>query len=357
MPAMTDGQIVVSGLTKQYERSGRWTTCRSPSSRAGSPASSARTGPARRPPCACCLNLVTPDRRHRDHRRAPVRRPDQPLRHVGAVLEASSAHKGRTGRNHLRVICAAAGLPAAPRRRGARAGRADPGRQAQVQGLLAGHAPAARHRRRACSATRGCWSWTSRPTGWTRRASAGCATCSRRSPSEGRTVLVSSHLLSEMQLLADDVVIIAAGKLVTQGPVEQVVSVAHAAQVRVRTPGAGRSSSPSSAPPPRVTGPTTARCWSPGWRRPAVGAAALRAGVELHELVTERPTWNGSSWTDRRKGGASDDELVRSEFMQDPHHEHLVAVRAGRLGPAGAGVPRSTRCSLHVLLAEPLDRR
>src|SRR5216110_3143934 len=34
-----------------------------------------------------------------------------PIRHVGAILEASSAHKGRTGRNHLRIICAAAGLP------------------------------------------------------------------------------------------------------------------------------------------------------------------------------------------------------------------------------------------------------
>ncbi|MDT5037363.1 MAG: type transport system ATP-binding protein, partial [Micromonosporaceae bacterium] len=35
----------------------------------------------------------------------------QPIRHVGAVLEASSAHRGRTGLNHLRVLCAAAGLP------------------------------------------------------------------------------------------------------------------------------------------------------------------------------------------------------------------------------------------------------
>ncbi|MEE3918448.1 ATP-binding cassette domain-containing protein [Micromonospora sp. BRA006-A] len=53
---------------------------------------------------------------------------------------------------------------------------------------------------------------------------------------EGRTVLVSSHLLSEMQLLADDVVIIAAGKLVRQGPVDQVMaSMTHDVRVRVRT--------------------------------------------------------------------------------------------------------------------------
>src|SRR5258707_13206560 len=36
---------------------------------------------------------------------------DRPLSAVGAVLEASSAHKRRTGRNHLRVICAAGGYP------------------------------------------------------------------------------------------------------------------------------------------------------------------------------------------------------------------------------------------------------
>src|SRR5205823_4904325 len=40
---------------------------------------------------------------------------------------------------------------------------------------------------------------------------------------QGRTILVSSHLLSEMQALADDVVIVAAGRLIRQGPVRDVV--------------------------------------------------------------------------------------------------------------------------------------
>ena len=39
----------------------------------------------------------------------------------------------------------------------------------------------------------------------------------------GRTILVSSHLLSEMEILADEVVIIAAGQLVRQGTVNQIV--------------------------------------------------------------------------------------------------------------------------------------
>ncbi len=66
-----------------------------------------------------------------------------PGRTVGAVLEATSFHPGRSARNHLRVFCAAAGLP--DRRAdevldlvGLRAGSPVPG-----AGLLARHAPAA----------------------------------------------------------------------------------------------------------------------------------------------------------------------------------------------------------------------
>src|SRR5262249_49532908 len=38
---------------------------------------------------------------------------DQPARRAGGVLEASAAHKGRTGRDHLRIICLASGVPLA----------------------------------------------------------------------------------------------------------------------------------------------------------------------------------------------------------------------------------------------------
>src|SRR3954464_8144706 len=37
--------------------------------------------------------------------------PDDPVRQVGAILEASGAHRGRSGRNHLRMLCDAAGIP------------------------------------------------------------------------------------------------------------------------------------------------------------------------------------------------------------------------------------------------------
>ena len=96
---------------------------------------------------------------------------------VGAALEAASFHPGRTARNHLRVYCAAAGLPDA---------RAD--EVLEMVGL--GGAASARCAGSPwvcgnasvwpapCSATRGCSSSTSRPTASTRREFAGCAASS-----------------------------------------------------------------------------------------------------------------------------------------------------------------------------------
>ena len=105
---------------------------------------------------------------------------------------------------------------------------------------------------------------------------------------EGRTVLVSSHLLSEMELLADDVVIIANGKLVTQGPVETIVGgMASSERVRVRTPDAEKliAALGERAEVSRDNGALLLT----GTTAEAVGEAALRAGVVLHELVSERP--------------------------------------------------------------------
>src|SRR4029450_3947254 len=108
---MSDGQIVVSGLTKQYKRvravdnlsfevqPGRVTGFLGPN------------GAGKTTTLRMVLNLVAPTagtatiggQRYADLH--------DPLRTVGAVLEASSAHKGRTGRNHLRGIAASAGRP------------------------------------------------------------------------------------------------------------------------------------------------------------------------------------------------------------------------------------------------------
>ncbi|MGW1062007.1 ABC transporter ATP-binding protein [Micromonospora rubida] len=288
-PTIGSGQIVVSGLTKQYKNvravdnlsftvaSGRVTGFLGPN------------GAGKTTTLRMLLNLVTPSgggatiggQRYVDLA--------DPLRHVGAVLEASSAHKGRTGINHLRVICAAAGLPKQ---------RAD-----EVLALV-GLTPAAKRKFKGYSL-----GMKQRlgiaaamlgdpqvlildepangldPEGirWMRGFLKGLA-------HEGRTVLVSSHLLSEMQLLADDVVIIAAGKLVRQGPVEQVLgSMAQGGLVRVRTPQAEELAVALREQSATVQTDEHGVLLVGGLDAPAIGRTALAAKVELHELTPERP--------------------------------------------------------------------
>jgi ABC-2 type transport system ATP-binding protein len=106
---------------------------------------------------------------------------------------------------------------------------------------------------------------------------------------EGRTVLVSSHLLSEMQQLADDVVIIAAGRLIRQGPVDEVLgSMGAAAQVRVRTPDPGRLTAALAGFHPVITPMPDGALLVTGMAAAEVGHAAYAAQVELHELTGER---------------------------------------------------------------------
>ena len=57
------------------------------------------------------LGLVHPDTGEATVLGVPYRELQRPLHRVGAVLEASEVHPGRSGRNHLRVLAAAAGLP------------------------------------------------------------------------------------------------------------------------------------------------------------------------------------------------------------------------------------------------------
>jgi ABC-2 type transport system ATP-binding protein len=281
-------EIVVSNLTKRYKklravddlsfgvRSGRVTGFLGPN------------GAGKTTTLRMLLNLVAPTagtatiggRRYIDL--------EQPIQHVGAVLEASSAHRGRTGINHLRVICAAAGLPAR---------RADEvldmvGLTPAANRKFKGYSLGMRQRLGIAAAMLG----DPRvlildepangldPEGirWMRdllKALAG----------QGRTILVSSHLLGEMQQLADDVVIVAAGRLIRQGPVEEVLgSMAGLSQTRVRTPQVAELTTALAELNATVSPLPDGALMVTGADAAEVGHAAFTASVELHELTGER---------------------------------------------------------------------
>jgi len=106
---------------------------------------------------------------------------------------------------------------------------------------------------------------------------------------EGRTILVSSHLLGEMQQLADDVVILAAGKLIRQGQVDEVLgSMGGGLQVRVRTPQVAELTAALAPLRVDIRPQPDGALLITGAEPAAIGHAAFTASVELHELIGER---------------------------------------------------------------------
>jgi ABC-2 type transport system ATP-binding protein len=284
-----DGQLVVSNLTKVYPKvravddlsftvqPGRVTGFLGPN------------GSGKTTTLRMMLNLVTPTAGTATI--GGVRYADlpRPLDVVGAVLEASSAHKGRTGRNHLRVLCAAAGYP---------------DRRADEVLDLVGLSPAANRKFRGYS------------LGMRQRLGIAAAMIGdpkvlildepangldpegikwmreflRAFASQGRTVFVSSHLLSEMQQLADDVIIIAAGRMVAQGSVADIIaSIAEPGAVRVRTPHVDQLAVELRNYAVTLDYPGENQLVVRGVDAATVGRAALAAKAELHELTTEAP--------------------------------------------------------------------
>ena len=281
-------EIVVEHLSKQYKqlravddlsftvRSGRVTGFLGPN------------GAGKTTTLRMLLNLVTPTSGTAHFGGRRYAELDQPIRHVGAVLEASSAHRGRTGINHLRVICRAAGLP----RERADAALGLVGLTPAAGRKFKGYSLGMRQRLGIAAAMLGdprVLVLDEPANGLDPEGIRWMRDLLRALAAEGRTVLVSSHLLSEMQLMAEDVVIVAAGQLIRQGPVDEVLgSIGAAMQVRVRTPDPGRLPAALAAFNPVITPMPDGGLLVTGMETAAVGHAAFSAGVELHELAGER---------------------------------------------------------------------
>jgi ABC-2 type transport system ATP-binding protein len=107
---------------------------------------------------------------------------------------------------------------------------------------------------------------------------------------EGRTVFVSSHLLSEMALMADHLVVIGKGRLIATGPIEEFVSSARRNAVVVRTPDPSvladhllRAGAQVDRSEPGVLVVT-------GSSAQAIGDLAFEHGIRLHELANRVAT-------------------------------------------------------------------
>jgi ABC-2 type transport system ATP-binding protein len=232
------------------------------------------------------LGLVSPTAGTATITGRPYRELADPVRRVGAVLEASGYHPGRSGRDHLRVLATGAGL--------------DPRRVDEVLELtglvgagrrrVGGYSLGMRQRLGLASALLGdpevlvldepANGLDPEGVHWLRGLVRGLA-------DEGRTVLVSSHVLAEVAQTVDEVVIIDRGRLVAHSTLAALTAGADRT-VRVRTPqpGALRDLLVTSGAQVTLDGPD--QLVVAGATTEQVGQAAAAGGVVLHEMRFER---------------------------------------------------------------------
>lgn len=157
-----------------------------------------------------------------------------PSRHVGAVLEATSFHPSRRARSHLKMIALAGGIDLS---------RIDEvlelvGLSGDAKRKVGGYSLGMRQRLELAAAILGdpgVLILDEPSNGLDPQGIAWLRAFLRHLASEGRTILVSSHLLAEMAQTVDDVVIVSGGELRAQGPLSTLAAEARPS-MRVRTP-------------------------------------------------------------------------------------------------------------------------
>ncbi|MFH8842737.1 ATP-binding cassette domain-containing protein [Streptomyces sp. NPDC017868] len=236
------------------------------------------------------LGLDAPTRGHATVDGRPYAAHPAPLTRVGALLEARSVHPGRSAHHHLMALAHTHGIP-----------------RARVERVLAltGLTHVARRRVKGFSLGMGQRLGIAAallgdpatvvldepvngldPEGvlWIR-------TLLKNLAAEGRTVLVSSHLMSEMALTADHLIVIGKGRLLADTTVDELVRASGGASVRVVTPDADRLRTLLPAlPGARITTEAPDTLLVTGLEAAEIGRTAAAHAVPLHELTPQAPS-------------------------------------------------------------------
>jgi ABC-2 type transport system ATP-binding protein len=227
------------------------------------------------------LALARPTAGHATVLGQPYVKLDEPARVVGANLEIAGAHPGRNGRDHLRALAAMAGLPRSrvdevlrlvelESAAGRRAGKYSMGMRQRL-----GLAATLLGDPQVLVLDEPSNGLDPQGIRWLRDFLRGMA-------AEGRTVLVSSHVLAEVAQTVDDVVVIHRGRLVDQGPVSRLTA---GGRVLARTP--QPEALLAALEQAGLTAGVDGQELLVDADDPArVGEVAFAAGVPLHELTT-----------------------------------------------------------------------
>jgi ABC-2 type transport system ATP-binding protein len=221
--------------------------------------------------------IMVNGKRYAEHRR--------PLHEVGALLEARAVHTGRSARNHLLAMAATAGIG---RRRvdqvidivglGAVADRRA-GAFSLGMGQRLGIASALLADPKTLILDEPVNGLDPDGIRWIRSLLRGLA-------DEGRTVLLSSHLMSEMALTAEHVIVVGKGRLLRDQPMSEFIAQASADVVRVRSPEVGRLAGLLRASHAVIRHADSDRLEIEGMTSEQIGTAAAAANITLFELTT-----------------------------------------------------------------------
>ncbi|MFE9039845.1 ABC transporter ATP-binding protein [Streptomyces sp. NPDC012421] len=214
---------------------------------------------------------------------------DEPLRTVGALLDAQAAHPSRTGRDHLRFLAASNGLPA----RRVEEVLAETGLESAAGRRVKGYSLGMRQRLGIAAALLGdpeVLMLDEPANGLDPEGIVWIRELLRRLAAEGRAVLVSSHLMNETATFADHLVVLGRGRLLADVPMREFIDSHSHARVRVRT-----------GDPVRLRATLRAKGWSVGeaadgdgrWvvegaSAEEIGAVTAREGIPVFELADER---------------------------------------------------------------------
>lgn len=210
-----------------------------------------------------------------------------PLREVGVLLEARAVHTGRSAYNHLLAMAATHGIS-----------------RSRVEEVieLAGLTEVARQRVGAFS------------LGMGQRLGIACALLGdpqtlildepvngldpdgvlwvrnllKALAAEGRTIFVSSHLMSEMALTAEHLIVIGKGRLLADRPIADIINSAGGSSVTVRTPDSARLRDLLAGPDVTVSSKQAGELEVAGLTAEQIGEVAFNARVMVHQLTSSQ---------------------------------------------------------------------
>jgi ABC-2 type transport system ATP-binding protein len=211
-----------------------------------------------------------------------------PMRHIGAVLEAKPFHPTRKAQNHLRMLAAANGISRS---------RVDEviamvGLESVAEGRPRKFSLGMGQRLGIAAALLGdphTFLLDEPSNGLDPQGITWLRNLLKYLAGEGRSVFVSSHLLQEMAVLADELVVIGRGRLVANGPVADFLSASGLGTVELTSPDLAQLAPALEERGATITG-SGESVMVTGLDAVAVGDLAHELGLRIHQLVTKQAT-------------------------------------------------------------------